>query len=152
MPLLLMLLWILLNGRITVEILLFGAGITALVYVFMLRVLNWSLKKDFKMLRTLPLFLIYLLNLVREIAAAAVKVAALALNPEKKTEPKVIEFHSGLEDRGLNVLLANSITLTPGTITVEQEGDRFTVHALRPEYAEGIEESSFIRLLRRFPK
>ena len=152
MPLLLMLLWILLNGRVTVEILLFGAGITALVYVFMLRVLSWSPKKDFMLLRALPLFLIYLLNLAREIAAAAVKVAALALSPGKKPEPKVIEFHSGLKDRGLNVLLANSITLTPGTITVEQEGDRFTVHALRPEYAEGIEESSFIRLLRRFPK
>ena len=122
----LMLLWILLNGRITVEILLFGAGITALVYVFMLRVLRWSLKKDMKLLRALPLFLLYLLNLAKEIAAAAVKVAALALNPGKKPEPGVIEFHSGLESRGLNVLLANSITLTPGTIT--------------------------IRLLRRFPK
>ena len=152
MPVLLMLLWILLNGRITAEILLFGAGITALVYIFMLRVLHWSPKKDMKLLRALPMFLVYLLNLVREITIAAMQVAGLALNPVKKPEPKVIEFHSGLEDQGLNVLLANSITLTPGTITVEQEGDRFTVHALRPEYAEGIEESSFIRLLRRFPK
>ena len=152
MPVLLMLLWILLNGRITAEILLFGAGITALVYVFMLRVLDWGPKKDLKLLRALPVFLIYLLNLIREIAVAAVKVAALALNPGRKPEPKVIEFRSGLEGRGLNVLLANSITLTPGTITVEQEGDKFTVHALRPEYAEGIEDSSFIRLLRRFPK
>ncbi len=152
MPVLLMLLWILLSGRITAEILLFGVGITALVYVFMLRVPGWGPKKDLKLLKALPVFLVYLLNLVKEIAVAAVKVAVLALNPGKKPEPKVIEFHSGLESRGLNVLLANSITLTPGTITVEQDGDRFTVHALRPEYAEGIEDSSFIRLLRRFPK
>lgn len=152
MPVIIFGLWLLLNGRITAEILLFGAGITALVYIFMLRVLKWSPKKDLKLLRTLPMLLLYLLNLAKEIAVAAVKVAALAMNPWKKPEPKVIEFHSELESSGLNVLLANSITLTPGTITIRQEGDRFTVHTLRPEYAEGIEKSSFIRLLRRFPK
>ena len=72
MPVLLMLLWILLSGRITAEILLFGVGITALVYVFMLRVPGWGPKKDLKLLKALPVFLVYLLNLVKEIAVAAV--------------------------------------------------------------------------------
>ena len=46
-------------------------------------------------------------------------------------------------------LLANSIALTPGTYTLFLQGDHFVIHCLRPEYAEGIEDSSFVRLLRR---
>ena len=44
-------------------------------------------------------------------------------------------------------LLANSITLTPGTITVSVEDDRFCVHCLDKELAEGMEDSVFVKLL-----
>ena len=64
-------------------------------------------------------------------------------------DPVIIEFHSGFDTQLQNVLLANSITLTPGTITLFQEGDHFAVHCLRREFGEGIEESSFVRLLRK---
>ena len=60
-----------------------------------------------------------------------------------------MEFHSGLPTDLQNVLLANSITLTPGTYTLFQEGDGFVVHTLREDFAEGIESSVFIKLLRR---
>ena len=152
MPVMLFLLWIALNGRVTAAIAAFGILVTALVYLFMVRVFHWTLKRDMLLLRSLPIFLVYLLNLIREAAVAAARVALLALSPGKKPEPKIVEFNSGLGRRGLNVILANSITLTPGTITVRQEGDRFLVHALRAEYADNIENSSFIRLLRRFPR
>jgi len=87
-------------------------------------------------------------NLVVEIIKAAFQVAVLAWS-KKTPDPVMVEFHSGLEGNLTNVLLANSITLTPGTFTVHQDGDRFIVHCLRAEYAEGIEDSSFIKLLRR---
>ena len=45
------------------------------------------------------------------------------------------------------MLLANSITLTPGTITVSVEDDRFCVHCLDKELAEGMEDSVFVKLL-----
>ena len=61
----------------------------------------------------------------------------------------LVEFHSGLPSDFQNVLLANSITLTPGTYTLEQQGDHFLVHSLVPEYAEGMAESSFVQLLRK---
>ena len=44
-------------------------------------------------------------------------------------------------------LLANSITLTPGTITVAVDGDKFIVHCLDKTLAEGIESSVFVKLL-----
>ena len=152
MPVLLMALWLLLCGRVTAEIVCFGAAVTAALYIFLLRVASWTPKRDTLLLRTLPIFALYLLNLVWETVKAACTVARLALKWGEHPEPVLVEFRSGLPNEGLNVLLANSITLTPGTITVFQKGDRFLIHALRKEYAEGLEDSSFVRLLRRFPQ
>ena len=65
MPVLLFLLWIVLNGRITVEIVAIGMIVIALVYLFMIRVFHWTLRRDLLLLRSLPIFLLYLLNLLR---------------------------------------------------------------------------------------
>ena len=151
MPILFFVLWLLLNARVTLEILCIGGLISLAIYLFMVRVLGWTVRQELLFWRTIPFFLLYLLNLVRETAIAAATVAKLALTPGTQPEPVLIEFHSGLDRPWLNVLLANSITLTPGTITVFQEQDHFLVHALRREYADGIDQSSFVRLLRRFP-
>ena len=45
------------------------------------------------------------------------------------------------------MVLANSITLTPGTITIRMEGNEFYVHCLDKEFAEGMESSIFVELL-----
>ncbi|MBQ9493341.1 MAG: Na+/H+ antiporter subunit E [Oscillibacter sp.] len=151
MSILLFLLWILLNGRVTAEIVLTGAAVTALLMGFMARYMGWSARRERDVLRLLPLFLLYLLNLLRETIQAAATVLLVALTPSMRPEPVLVEFHSGLPREYQNVILANSITLTPGTITVFQEGDHFLVHALRKEYTEGLNRSSFVRLLRKFP-
>ena len=151
MPILLFALWLLLNGRVTVETLCFGLVIAAGLYLFLTKGLGWTMAREKRLWKSLPILLLYLLNLLWETLKAAVTVALLALRPSAHPEPVLVEFHSGLERESLNVLLANSITLTPGTITVFQEHDHFLIHALRKEYAEGLEDSSFIRLLRRFP-
>ncbi len=147
----LFLLWLLLNGRATVEVVLIGAGVTALLIAFMARFTGWPLRRERELLRLYPLFLLYLLNLLWETVKAAATVLLVALTPSMHPEPVLVEFHSGLPREYQNVILANSITLTPGTITVFQEGDHFLVHALRKEYAQGLNRSSFVLLLRKFP-
>ena len=47
------------------------------------------------------------------------------------------------------MVLANSITLTPGTITVAMEEDELTVHALDVSLAAGMDDSVFVHMLRR---
>ena len=152
MPVLLFLLWLLFSGRITVEIVIFGIVLSAGLYAFAIRVLGYPWRRELYYWKHAPMAVLYLLVLLWETLKAAAVVSRLALTPSAQPEPMLVEFHSGLGRESLNVILANSITLTPGTITVFQEGDHFVVHALRREYAEGIENSSFIRLLRRFPK
>lgn len=143
--------WILLNGRVTPEIVIFGLVISAALLIFSIQFMDWSWKRERFLFQVAPLFALYLCNLLRETIIAAWNVLTVAFNPGLHPEPVLIEFHSGLSRDYQNVLLANSITLTPGTITVFQEHDRFVVHALRKEYADGLENSSFIKILKKFP-
>ena len=82
-------------------------------------------------------------------AKAAWAVARLALSPRRRPDPVLVEFDSGLPGTVQNVLLANAITLTPGTITVSQKNGHFVIHCLRPEYGEGLSDCSFVRILRK---
>ena len=150
MAILFFLLWIIFNGRVTLEIDLFGIAISVLLTLFICKVFGYSIQKDKKIFTNLPVIILYCLNLVIEIVKASFSVMKVALDPHARPEPVVVEFRSGLEGDLMNVILANSITLTPGTITIFQEKDHFVVHALKEEYAEGIESSSFVTLLRRF--
>ena len=141
-------LWIVLNGKVTVELVIFGVVIAAAVTFFANRVIGYTSSIDRRILRNLPVFLLYILNLIREIIISSFKMCGMVYSAEAP-DPVIIEFHSGFDTQLQNVLLANSITLTPGTITLFQEGDHFAVHCLRREFGEGIEKSSFVRLLRK---
>ena len=143
------LLWIILNGRVTLELVLLGLFIAAAVFLFACAAFGYSFRHELDVLKYLPLVVLYMINLMREIILASLHVIRLILSPSRKPEPVLIEFDSGLPTEFQNVVLANSITLTPGTVTVEMKGDHFTVHCLIPEFADGIGESSFVRLLRR---
>ena len=148
MAILLFLLWIIWNGKVNAEIVLFGVALTVLVLLFAAKVLGYSLKSERLLWKNFPLFLRYVMVLIAEIFKAALAVGRLAYIPKGEPAPVIVEFHSGLPSDFLNALLANSITLTPGTFTLIQEGDRFVVHCLRREFAEGIEDSVFVRILR----
>ncbi|MBQ8986217.1 MAG: Na+/H+ antiporter subunit E [Lachnospiraceae bacterium] len=149
MAILMFLLWIIWNGRLSVEILLFGVLLTALAFLFGVKVLGYSLASERRVWRNFPLFLLYTVILIREIFKAALAVARLAFDSDRQPDPVIVEFHSGLPTDFQNVLLANSITLTPGTYTLFQEKDHFVVHCLRREYAEGMDNSTFVELLRK---
>ncbi len=142
-------LWIILNGRVTPEIILLGILTASAVFLFARSAFGYSLSAERLLFVNLPLAILYFLNLIREIILSAFHVAGIILNPGRHPDPVIIEFDSGLSGSLRNVILANSITLTPGTYTVGLEGDHFTVHCLVPEYADGMGDSSFIRLLKR---
>lgn len=65
-----------------------------------------------------------------QIFSANLHVAYLALSPKMPVDPQIIRFKTKLESDISWVALANSITLTPGTITVDIREGEFFVHAL----------------------
>ena len=85
-------------------------------------------------------FILYIPWLIKQIVMANIHVASLVLNPSLPIDPKIIKFKTRLETDISNVTLANSITLTPGTITVDIRDGEFYVHALSKKVAEDLNE------------
>jgi len=75
-----------------------------------------------------------------QIVLANIDVAYRVLHPKMPIDPRIIEFETTLRGEFSQVTLANSITLTPGTITilVEPERGKFLVHAIAKEPAEAL--------------
>jgi multicomponent Na+:H+ antiporter subunit E len=72
----------------------------------------------------------YFTWLLKEIAVANWQVLRIVFHPRLPIEPALIRFRTHLGSELARTILANSITLTPGTITVDVSGDEFVVHAL----------------------
>jgi len=86
------------------------------------------------------LLVVYLFHLAYNIFLANLAVAAIVLKPKMPISPGFILLKTKLEKDLSRVLYANSITLTPGTITIDLNGNRLLVHALTNEAAKGVSE------------
>lgn len=139
--------WIVFNGRITVEIVMFGVAIAALLFAFVCKFMDYSLQKEKRLYKNILFGMKYVYVLLKEIVKANIAVGHLVLTQREEVEPVIVTFHSSLRSETSRVVLANSITLTPGTITVSLEENKFTVHCLDKSLADGIEDSVFVKML-----
>lgn len=144
---LLFVLWIIFNGRITVEIIIFGLLICGIIFAFMCRYMEHSLAKEILFMKKIPLALVYAWVLIKEIVKANVDVLKLITSFKVEAEPILVRFKTTLKTKTAKVILANSITLTPGTITVSLEKDEFLVHCMDKDFSKGLENSIFVQLL-----
>ena len=141
--------WIIFNGQITTEILIFGVIIAAAVFWFVCKFMDYSLQKERNVYKKSIWFLAYVALLIREIIKANLAIIPRILTIEEEMEPILVKFRTNLKSDFTRMLLANSITLTPGTITVSLEGDEYTIHCLDTSLAEGLENSDFEKVLRK---
>lgn len=141
------LVWVIFNGQLTAEITIFGVVIAGAMYWFLCKFFNYSPRYDLFFLRKAPLLIKYLITLIMEILKANLVVFKMIYSAKYELEPAVVHFKTNLRSTFARVLLANSITLTPGTITVALTEDEYTVHCLDKELAEGISSSVFVKLL-----
>ena len=74
--------------------------------------------------------------LARQIVVSSFQVARIVLSPKMKIRPSVVKFDYPLPHNIARATLANSITLTPGTVTIDVRGDEYVVHALTDDAAE----------------
>ena len=133
--------WILLSGNFDAFHLTLGV-ISTLVVTF------WTgdmLVIDSKLpigarLALLWRFTLYTLWLLWQIVIANFHVVYVALHPKMDDilEPQMVEFKTELKTDLAKFVLANSITLTPGTVTVRIEDGIFLIHALTDHTAAGV--------------
>ncbi len=129
--------WILLSGEFT--FILITSGVVASLIVAYLSHDIFLGKADLKTeTGRVFKFIVYIPWLLWEIILANVEIAYLVLNPKPLIDPQLVHFKNDLKtDLGI-VTLAHSITLTPGTVTVEANREEFIIHAIWQKSAEGI--------------
>ena len=88
----------------------------------------------------LPLrFLGYVPWLGWQILVSSLHVAYVVLHPRMPVQPRLLRFHTSFPHVLAQLTLATSITLTPGTVTLDVDNDEFLVHALTDTSAQGLQ-------------
>lgn len=142
------LIWIIFNGQVNLEITMFGLIISGLMYWFICKFMNYDPKMEKVIFKKSIKMIHYFIILVKEIIKANGEVIRLANSVKYELEPVVVTFKVDLNSYLLRVLLANSITLTPGTITISLKGNEYVVHCLDKSLATGMDKSIFVKLLK----
>ena len=133
--------WILLNGSLAPGTLAVGLGVAAVIVVFYRDTL--SVLSGHKLtLRAIWATALYVGYFLKELVKANLQMAAIVLDPRLPIEPAIVATKVRLTHPVARLLLANSITLTPGTLSVQYKGDTLYVHWV---VAKGIDTETATR-------
>ncbi len=136
---LLMIFWLLISASADWQHILVGAIFSSILTVFWSNLHISSEHRTEFSIKQVFLLIWYFILLALEIVVANVTVAMIVLNPRLPISPGMVIMRCDLERSLVRVLYVNSITLCPGTITVELEDNLLIVHAFTKNYAHEIE-------------
>ena len=139
-------LWVVFNGKFNLEIAVFGVILSAAVYLFSCKFLGYSIEKDKQIARRIPAAVRYVGLLVCEIFKSNLALLKVVYSRKVEIKPQLVTFRTPLKG-SYKSILADCITVTPGTITVHSEDDKLTVHCLDKSFMEGIEDTDFQKQL-----
>ncbi len=121
-----LLFWIGLNSSVKKEILISGVIISLLISVFFIR------KGIFQEIRFTPGALIalvfFLFVFITELFKSTIDVMFRVIAPKVRINPAIVEVKTRLTSKLGRLILANSITLTPGTLTTDIIDDKIYIH------------------------
>jgi len=135
--------WFILSGKTDAFHLIMGLASTLFVTLVSRSLFVFSSPAGFQ-LNSMAIFVLvgrlfrYILWLMGEIIIANFQVAYLVLHPKMPISPRIVSFRKKFSHEVADLALANSITLTPGTITLDVEKDQFIIHAISKEAAHGL--------------
>ena len=129
--LLLFILWLILTSNFQMSNILIGAAVSfsiALLYT------KLFVHKAFEFISPVWL-LVYLFVLLKSLIISNLQISKRILSRDMKLSPAIVAVKTNLESDWKKLLLANSITLTPGTLTLDIVDDTLFIHVI--EYHEG---------------
>jgi multicomponent Na+:H+ antiporter subunit E len=135
--------WLLMSGHF--EPLLLGLGVVSCVLVVLISRRMDVVDREGHPVHLTWAGLSYWPWLVREIVKANYDVVKRSLHPSMPISPTVVRVKASQRSDVGQVIYANSITLTPGTISVDVGGGEILVHALTREGAASLEEGEMDR-------
>ncbi|SFV63864.1 cation antiporter [hydrothermal vent metagenome] len=123
----LFLLWMLLSGSFALDNIFIGGGISFVVALFYTRLFDGD--KDFVHIN--PKWLInYLYVLLKNLIKSNLQINRRILAKKIDISPAIVAVETTLKEDWKKLLLANSITLTPGTMTLDIKGNVLFIHAI----------------------
>ena len=138
-------LWLILSGKYDWMHLSFGIASAFIVTLLQLRInkyLYYQIKIANENSLSWSRLLLYVPWLIWQVILASLQVAYVVLHPRMPINPSLLKFKTKLPNIAARVILGNSITLTPGTLTINIAGDEFLVHALTDASHSGIVDGS----------
>lgn len=129
--------WLLLSGFLKPLLLFFGVVSVVLVVYY-----THKMDKTDNSATSIPLgpkFLLYLGWLLKEVVLSSVAVAKKVWGSSDNLTPAIAKLPVKTVPKGGRVLYANSITLTPGTLSIDLDDDYVTVHALQESSLEELQ-------------
>ncbi len=140
--------WVAVSGSLDWPRLMVGMAAATFVTYFNRNLLITAEERPPVNLRTIIWIAGYFFKLIVDIVKANFQVAWLVLHPSMPIEPNMVELEVDIDYVSSRVLLGNSITLTPGTLTVLADEKKFLVHALTLESGEALKEWPLIERLK----
>ena len=149
MPILLFALWLVFCERIAIDVIVVGLLGVAAITAFMAKYTGWSVKRDMQLAGKIIPFIGFVLKLIFEVVKANIHIISLVLsdNPDELIKPRIVAHKTRLKTSTGRVALANSITLTPGTVTVDVVDGTVYVHAIDDKAKQGLLDNALERKL-----
>lgn len=149
-------LWLIFSGKYDATHIGFGIIAVTIVVLINYKLSKWNLFPE-RGEPNVPIRIfqlpVYILWLMKEIFIASIQVAYLVVHPKMPIKPTLISFRTKLPSAVAKVILGNSITITPGTFTIDIEKDKFLVHGLVPGSAGSLENGEMqSRIMKLFSK
>ena len=136
--------------RLNLEVIVAGLIISTIVYKFSCNHMRYKPVTDLDILNYMVMGFQYAAVLILETAKANIAIFRIVFGQVIKVEPQLVYFRTSLKTNVARVVLANSITLVPGTITVALNDGLFCVYCLNRKIAKDVKDSIFIRQLKKF--
>lgn len=134
--------WLLLSGFFKPLLLSFGLISVALVLVLLHRMDNTDTENQ-KLAFNLS-FLRYILWLLGQVVSSSLEVTRLVWGSRKELRPAIGKLPIDKVPKKSRVLYANSITLTPGTLSIDIDDKYVTIHALNEESLESLKHGDMV--------
>lgn len=139
--------WLLWSGMM--KPLLLGLGLASVFLVLWLALRIGFFEPSMNTLHLLGRLPRFWLWLIPEIVKANLAVTRIVLSPGRPLSPRITTVDVSSLSRVSQAILANAITLTPGTLTLDVDAGRVEVHCLSDEFARGLEAPELIERARR---
>ncbi len=140
--------WLALSGHYT--LFLTSIGFVSVLVVVYLSSKMGLIDAEGHPIQLVPAALTYIPWLIVEILKSAWSVTKVIISPSLPISPTMTVVRASQRTTAGLATYANSITLTPGTITVAVRGDQFTVHALESTGADDLEAGGMDKRVREF--